>query len=57
MKIDAPCRIQLTETPILHPVCDRVVQAEWLFAQVRAENKLENQSSSQLNSVIAETKL
>jgi len=34
MKIDVPCQIQLTGTPMHHTVGDGVVQSEWLFAQV-----------------------
>jgi len=32
LKIDVPCRIQLTGTPMHHTVGDCVVQTQWLFA-------------------------
>ena len=56
MKIDVPCRIQLTGTPMHHTVGDWVMQTEWLFAQVTDENELEYHCPLPLNSVIAEEK-
>ena len=44
MKIDVPCRIQLTGTTMHHIVGDWVVQTEWLFAQVTDENELKHHS-------------
>jgi len=52
MKIDVPCRIQLTGTPMHHTVGDWVVQSEWLFAQVTDQNELNNHGPRQLGSVI-----
>jgi hypothetical protein len=56
MKIDVPCRIQLTGTPMHHTVGDWVVQTEWLFAQVTDEDEMEHHGPRPLNSVIADAK-
>jgi len=56
MKIDVPCRIQLTGTPMHHTVGDWVVQSEWLFSQVTDQNELDNHGPRQLDSVIARAK-
>ena len=56
MKIDVPCRILLTGTPMHLTVGDWVVQTEWLFAQVPDENELDHHCPLPLNSVIVDTK-
>ena len=56
MKIDVPCRIQLTGTPMHHTVGDWVVQTEWLFVQVADQDEMDNHGPRPLDSVVAEVK-
>jgi len=56
MKIDVPCRIQLTGTPMYHMGGDWVVQTEWLFAQVTDQDELDSHGLRPLDSAIAEAK-
>jgi len=55
-KIDVPCRIQLTGTPMHHTAGDWVVQTEWLFAQVTHQDELDSHSPRPLDSTMAEAK-
>jgi len=56
LKIDVPCQIQLTGTPMHHMVGDWVVQTEWLFAQVTEQAELDSHGPRSLDSTIAEPK-
>jgi len=56
MKIDVPCRIQPTGTPMHHTVGDWVVQTEWLFAQVTDQAELDSHGPRPLDSAIADAK-
>jgi len=54
MKIDVPCCIQLTRTPIHDMVGDWVVQTQWLFTQVTDEDEHDSHGPRPLDPAIAE---
>src|SRR5207253_11418244 len=56
IKIDVPCQILLTGTPMHHTVGDWVVQTESLLIQVADQDEIDNHGPCPLDSVVAETK-
>jgi len=54
MKIDVPCGIPLTGTPIHLTVGDWVVQPKWLFTQVTDHDQFDSHSPRPLDSGIAQ---
>ncbi|CUS10220.1 unnamed protein product [Tuber aestivum] len=56
MKMDVPCRIQLTGTPMHHTVDDWVPQTEWLFSQVTDQDELNSYGPRPLDSAITGAK-